>query len=184
MKMYTRRLPHWDVVDQPAFVTFRLHGSLPPNRVFPPAQLTSGEAFVAMDKLLDRPATGPTYLHQPEIANLVLNSLLDGATRFHRYKLHSFVIMPNHVHMLVTPHVIAKQWLGPLKGFSGHEANRLLGRHGYFWQDESYDHLIRDGREFERVQHYIEWNPVRAGLANSPDEFAWSSAGRKPVSWP
>src|SRR5687767_12416692 len=58
---YERRLPHWDVIGQPLFVTFRLHGSLPANRTFPPDRLSSGKAFVAMDRILDRAETGPRY---------------------------------------------------------------------------------------------------------------------------
>ena len=55
MKHYERRLPHWDTIGQPLFVTFRLHGTLPRSRVFPPDKLTtSGKAFVTMDRLLDR----------------------------------------------------------------------------------------------------------------------------------
>ena len=69
MRHYQRRLPHWDTVDQPLFVTFRLHGSLPAHRVFPPDSLSrSGKAFVAMDRLLDLGASGPLYLRRPEIA--------------------------------------------------------------------------------------------------------------------
>jgi putative DNA methylase len=90
--------------------------------------------------------------------------------------LHAFVIMPNHVHLLATPHVTARHWLGPLKGFTAHEANRILCRTGPFWQAESYDHLVRDGREFERIHGYIEQNPVKAGLAASADQYRWSSA--------
>src|SRR6266852_5104312 len=74
------------------------------------------------------------------------------------------------------PQVSAWKWLGPLKGFTGHTANRLLGRSGAFWQDESRDHLVRDSESFERIRHYFEWNPVKAGLAGTPEEFAWSSA--------
>ena len=177
MREYERRLPHWDVTGQPMFVTFRLHGSLPANRVFPPARLTAGRAFVAMDKLLDNARAGPTYLRQPNIAGLLRQALHDGEARFQRYALHSFVIMPNHVHLLVTPRVTAREWLGPLKGYTGHEALRLLGLHsGPLWQDESYDHLVRNRLESDRIRRYIEWNPVRAGLAHSPDEFPWSSA--------
>jgi REP element-mobilizing transposase RayT len=85
--------------------------------------------------------------------------------------------MPNHVHLLVTPLVNSSQWLGPLKGFTGHRANQILNRRGVpFWQDESYDRLVRDDEGFRRVQHYIEFNPVTAGLAASPQEFRWSSA--------
>jgi REP element-mobilizing transposase RayT len=177
MTHYQRRLPHWDVVEQPLFVTFRLHGSLPANRVFPPEQLTSGKAFVAVDRLLDRARSGPFFLRLPEIASLVVAAIHDGEQRFGRYDLHSFVVMPNHVHLLVTPHVVAPKWLGPLKGFTAYSANQLLGRVGTpFWQDERYDHLVRSDLELERIRAYIEQNPVTAGLAASAAQFRWSSA--------
>lgn len=177
MAHYERRLPHWDVIGQPLFVTFRLHGSLPATRVFAPERLaTSGQAFAAMDRLLDTAAAGPFYLRQPDIAELIISALVDGQNRFHRYELHTFVVMPNHVHLLVTPYVIATRWLGPLKEFTAHEANRILGRRGRFWQDESYDRLARSRDEFARIRHYIEWNPVRARLAVAPEQFPWSGA--------
>src|SRR5258708_6821428 len=115
---YERRLPHWDLVGQPLFVTFRLHDSLPASRVFPPARMTTGRAFAAMDRMLDRSDAGPMYLRLPEIAGLVVAAIRHGDRRFHRYQLHSFVVMPNHVHLLVTPRVVSAKWLGPLKGFT------------------------------------------------------------------
>jgi putative DNA methylase len=131
MKHYERRLPHWDVVGLAVFVTFRLHGSLPASRVFAPERLaTSGKAFRAMDRILDRGSSGPLFLRLPEIAKLVARALVDGDERFHRYQLHAFVVMPNHVHLPVTPGVIASRWLGPLKGFTSHQANELMGAHG------------------------------------------------------
>ena len=133
MSSYQRRLPHWDVIGQPLFVTFRLAGSLPANRVFPPARLASGKAFVAMDKLLDSSTSGPLFLRQPEIAQMVVRALHDGQHRFQRYQIHTFVVMPNHVHLLVTPQVDGRRWLGPLKGFTAHEANRILHRHAPIW---------------------------------------------------
>jgi REP element-mobilizing transposase RayT len=176
MNRYERRLPHFDIVGQPLFVTFRLHGSLPANRIFPPAKLTQGRAFVAMDRLLDSARSGPLSLRQPEIADMVMQAVRDGETRFSRYDLHAFVVMANHVHLLVTPHVPARDWLGPLKGFTAHDAIRMLGLYSTpFWQDESYDHLVRDG-EFDRIRRYIENNPMRAGIVMTPREFPWSSA--------
>ena len=179
MRHYERRLPHWDAVGQPLFVTFRLHGTLPTSRIFPPERLSSGRAFVAMDWILDRAQNGPSYLRKQDIAELVVAALHDGERKFRPYSLHAFVVMPNHVHLLVTPSVVATRWLGPLKGFTGHAANQLLGIKGQpFWQDESYDHLVRDDREFERVRDYIERNPVKAGLVESVENFRWSSAFR------
>ena len=177
MLHYERRLPHFDVVGQPLFVTFRLHGSLPDKRIFPPQQLTSGKSFVVMDRLLDQAVAGPRFLQQPEIAQIVADALCSGEHQFKRYELHSFVIMPNHVHILVTPNVVATRWLGPLKGLTAYHANQSLGRTGQpFWQEESYDHLVRSPVEMARIQAYIEQNPVSAGLVTAAERFCWSSA--------
>ena len=180
MKHYERRLPHWDTIGEPLFVTFRLHGTLPRSRVFPPDRLTtSGKSFVTMDRILDSAMTGPSYLRQPEIAELVVGALHEGQHRFRRYELHSYVVMSNHVHILVTPSVDSTRWLGPLKGFTAHQANATLKRRGHFWQDESYDHLVRSAGEFRRIQDYIERNPVSVGLAGAPELYPWSSAFHK-----
>ena len=107
-------------------------------------------------------------------------ALHDGQRRFHRYQLHAYVVMPNHVHLLVTPTVVATRWLAPLKGFTAYRANELLGRHGQaFWQDESYDHLVRSEAQFDRIQAYIEENPVKAGLVSEVQRFMWSSAASR-----
>jgi REP element-mobilizing transposase RayT len=177
MVRYERRLPHWDAVGGRMFVTFRLRGSLPVGRAFPPERLSGGEAFVAMDKMLDHARTGPFYLRLPDIASIVMQAIRDGAAKFGRYDLHAFVIMPNHVHMLVTGHVPSSDWLRSLKGFTGYEAIRILGLvNKAFCQEESYDHLVRNDLEFNKIKRYIEWNPVKAGLAGAPETFLWSSA--------
>ena len=173
-----RRLPHLYAIGQPLFITFRLHGSLPANRAFPSADLTSGEALVAMDRLLDQARSGPTFLRRPDIAQLVLNSIHYGAGIGH-YQLHAFVIMSNHVHLLLTPHINVSKLLCSLKTATARRANLLLARTGQrFWQEESYDHLVRNGDEFRRIKRYIESNPVNACLVASPEEYTWSSAGR------
>src|SRR6266568_4633388 len=120
MLHYERRLPHWHVVGQPLFVTFRLHGSLPLSRIFPPEPMRSGQAFVAIDRILDRATGGPRFLAQPDIADLVVEALCLGERHFQRYQLEAYAVMPNHVHVLVTPQVVATRWLGPLKGYTAH----------------------------------------------------------------
>jgi REP element-mobilizing transposase RayT len=183
MSVAARRLPHLYAIGQPLFVTFRIHNSLPSNRAFPAKSLTSGEAFVAMDRLLDHARTGPLFLKQPEVAEEVLSSIDRGVETGH-YDLHAWVIMPNHVHLLFTPKINVARLLNSLKSASARRANLLLKRTGQpFWQDESYDHLIRNRDEFGRVKRYIENNPVKAGLAATPEGFLWSSAGR-PVGPP
>src|SRR5437762_3782894 len=93
--------------------------------------------------------------------------------------------MANHVHLLITPLVEVSKITHSLKRFTAREANRLLGFTGQpFWQDESYDHLVRQAGEFDRISLYVENNPVSAGLVTEPEDFPWSSAseaGRNPV---
>ncbi len=171
-----RRLPHWDVAGGTLFVTFRLHGSLPASRPFPRESVSGGKAFVAMDGILDEARTGQRFLSMPAIAELTIAAIRRGAAKG-AYELHAFVVMANHVHLLVTSHMPRPRWLGPLKGIIAFEANGILQRRGVpFWQDESYDHLVRSDLEFERIRRYIENNPVKAGLAGEAKLYAWSSA--------
>ena len=127
-----------------------------------------------MDRLLDQQCVGPTYLRMPAVANLVIASIRKGTPD--DYLLHTWVVMPNHVHLLLTPKIEASIALRRLKGASAREANKLLGLTGQpFWQDESYDHLVRSEAEFEHIENYIVQNPVRAGLARIEEEYPWSS---------
>ena len=74
-------------------------------------------------------------------------------------------------------HVALSRITQSLKGFTARQANGLLQRTGKpFWQDESYDHWVRDDGELLRIGVYIESDPVRAGLVASPEEWRWSSA--------
>ncbi len=175
MSFSRRRLPHRHELGQPLFVTFRLYGSLPAGREFPAESMTSGQAFLAMDRLLDGGRVGPIHLRRPEIASLVRDSILHCARV--DYDLHAWVIMPNHVHMLITPRTDVPFFLRRLKGYTARQANQLLHQSGQaFWQDESYDHLVRSAQEFRNIERYILGNPVRAGLVHAIEAFPWSSA--------
>jgi putative transposase len=113
-----------------------------------------------MDRYLDEARVGPTWLKREEIAAVVQESIHYAADQLSYCSLHAYVIMANHVHVLVTPLVSPSKLLQSVKGYSAREANKLLDRTGEtFWQTESYDHWIRDETEFERVRRYIENNP-------------------------
>jgi REP element-mobilizing transposase RayT len=179
----TRRLPHYHALTQPIFLTWRLQGSLPEGRIFP-AATTSGKAFMAMDRLLDMASTGPLHLRRPEIATMVVETIHYHSEPLGHYHLHNFVVMANHVHLLITPRVPVSKLMQSLKRFTAREGNRILNVTGQpFWQDESYDRLVRDEIEFERIANYIEMIPVRAGVAAAPEDFPWSS-GRRIASPP
>jgi REP element-mobilizing transposase RayT len=176
---YRRHLPHLYEIGTPLFLTWRLYGSLPANRAFPEASLTSGQAFDALDRLLDAGCSGPLYLRDPAVASMVTTSIEYSAGTLGHFNLHAFVIMLNHVHLLVTPNVPLPKLTKSLKSFTGRKANEILNlAAGPFWQEESYDHLIRNRQEFDRIAYYIEQNPVRAGLVKSASEYRWSSASR------
>jgi len=130
-----------------------------------------------MDSMLDEARTGPVYLRRPEIAQIVLNALRYGQEKMGLYERHAWVVMPNHVHLLITPFAEPSIITQSLKRFTARAANRFLGLTGQpFWQDESYDRLVRNQDEFRRIIAYIQANPVRAGLATDAASFLWSSA--------
>jgi REP element-mobilizing transposase RayT len=114
---------------------------------------------------------------QPEMAAMVVQALKYRGQELHHFELHAYVVMPNHVHILITPCVSISKVMQSLKRHTAREGNRMLGLSNQpFWQGESYDRLVRDLEEFHRIRRYIEMNPVRAGLVANPDEFRWSSA--------
>jgi REP element-mobilizing transposase RayT len=176
VSMYRRPLRRLGVPGSPVFVTWRLFGSLPQERVFSREHVSSGEAFAALDRLLDTARTGPVYLRQAEIADLVMHQLRAACLK-DLCALHTYVVMPNHVHVLWTPRVSLPVLIRSVKGPTARSANQILGRTGkQFWQEEYFDRIVRTNMEFSQIQRYIEWNPVKAALVANPEEFPWSSA--------
>src|SRR5437879_4175257 len=97
MADYQRRLPHCHPGDAGLFLPWRLWGTLPANGNAD-AYPTPGHAFVAGDRVLDRRASGPLWLRDPRIADLVSDTILIGDCARRFYRLCAWVVMPNHVH--------------------------------------------------------------------------------------
>jgi putative transposase len=170
------RLPHQFPEGKWIFATWHLHGSIPHARYPPPGKVSAGKAFVWMDRYLDTTVEGPMYLVLEPIAGIVVASLERGQELGH-HDLGAWVLMTNHVHVLLLPKVPPPHLFRALKGVTAREANRILGRSGEtFWQAESYDHWVRDDAEMRRITAYIENNPVKAGLVDRPEDYRWSSA--------
>ncbi len=151
--------------------------------------------FAQWDKYLDG-GLGDCWLKHPTIAKIVQTSLYFFAGE--RFRLWAYVIMPNHVHVLLEPKAewvqrleaeleefcddthnvrgILSPLMKSLKGYTGKEANRILNRRGSFWQRETYNHWVRDESEFRRIVYYIEKNPEKAGLVSQPQDWVYSSA--------
>jgi REP-associated tyrosine transposase len=94
--------------------------------------------------------------------------------------LHATVVMPDHVHLVLTPmpdeygtSLPLGKILAGIKGASSRNANKLLGRRGHLWLHESYDRELRRDDDLRRSSEYICNNPIRAGLVERLDEYPW-----------
>lgn len=176
-------LPHFDSGQAPQLITFRLVDSFPTSvlqewesefKTMVPEKVDS-ERRRRIEEYLDQ-GHGSAWLSQPEIGKIVAQSVLHFAPQ--RYQLHAWCVMPNHVHVLLTPN--ADQTLNKIvhswKSFSSNRANGYLKRTGAFWQREYFDRFIRDERHFEAAVQYVENNPVKAGLCSSASEWRFSSS--------
>lgn len=98
-----------------------------------------------------------------------------------KYRLHEFVVMPNHFHALLTPllPVTLEKAVQFIKGGLSYRSRKELGFIGEIWQTSFHDHRVRDANEYSRFRHYIHMNPVRRGLVPTPEECPYSSASLK-----
>jgi REP element-mobilizing transposase RayT len=197
-----RNLPHWEVAGASYFITFRLAGSLPAHvvqewrlereRLRSEERVETGEdadmrrraalMHAKFDAQLDAAGDGPTHLRDPGLAQLVIDAVRFYATI--RYDLYAYVVMPNHMHLVLRPlpkNASEQTWgldeiMHGIKGFTGKQANELLNQSGPFWQREYYDRLIRDDAEWAWYVEYTLHNPVAAGLCSEPVAWPWSNA--------
>jgi REP element-mobilizing transposase RayT len=183
---WRRRLPHWVPEDSIVFVTWRLAGTLPqvPAEVFR-RDPHPGRFFLAQDRHLDSTPQGPRWLQDPRIARVVAEALAYEERVRRAYDLFAWVIMPNHVHLVLRPQGTLSAILRWLKSATATRANRVLGKTGEaFWQREYFDHWIRSEKELASVVAYVEANSVKAGLVSSAEDWPWSSARNTPAARP
>jgi valyl-tRNA synthetase len=177
-----RRLPHWRQEGATYFVTFRLADSLPASKLaeldeererwlaFHPQPWSESDKSEYLERFSRRieewldTGYGSCVLRDPRAAKIVADALNHFAGE--RYELHSWVVMPNHVHALVRPWsgYQLKDILHSWKLFSSRRINQLVGRSGQLWQHESYDHIVRSEQALPRISEYIERNPELAGI--------------------
>jgi Transposase IS200 like len=87
----------------------------------------AGMRFRRLDVQLDEIRSGPRWLENPQIAACVQDALVRGERLLGQYHLHAYVLMPNHVHILITPKISLCRIMRGLKGVSARDANRVLG---------------------------------------------------------
>jgi REP element-mobilizing transposase RayT len=176
MTYYECDPPHWQPEDAALFLTWRLHGSLPKEYFESRREPNPAREFVRQDRILDKALLGPTWLKDDRVAASVVAALHHADTVLKLYDLRAWVIMSNHVHLFIDPHVPLARINRAVRAYTAREANRILQRTGQFWQHEAYDHWSRDLRQSERIIAYIEENPVSAGLVQRAQDYRWSSA--------
>jgi putative transposase len=146
------------------------------------------QASLRLDRILEKVDRKCCWLSDPRIADLVAEAIRyrDGKD----YDLIAYSIMPNHMHLVFgvgVPDLVepvgqidnlsdkpVSKIMQSLKRYTAREANKILGRRGAFWQDESYDHVVRDSNELERIVLYVLHNPVKAGLIEHWRDWKWS----------
>ena len=131
----------------------------------------------------DKPlfVTFATFGHAPlgsTARYLMLRHCLHGHGK--KYLLHAAVIMPEHVHLLLSPLRNAagdvfplQQILQSIKGAAAHSINKASGRQGPVWEEESFDHVLRSYESLEEKLEYIRQNPVRRRLVRRPEDYRW-----------
>ncbi len=109
--------------------------------------------------------------------------VLDTCRYWHRTRLllHLVCVMPDHVHALMEPlrlpagdYYNLSTLLHSIKSYSVHAVNNLMNRTGPLWEEESWDHLIRDEAEYAETWTYIVNNPVKAGLVAKPEDYPFT----------
>lgn len=188
-------LPHRDKISLLQAITFRLSDSLPQNilskmekeLIMIPKDKHDLERRIKIEQWLDS-GIGCCALKHPKMAEVMGNALLkfDGE----KYKLIAWCIMPNHVHILIEPHISLGKIMQSWKSFTGRWAIKNnseleLGVPGEtFWMREYWDRFIRDENHLNSVIEYIHNNPVKAGLCKSAEDWKWSSVYiTKEPSW-
>lgn len=190
-----RNLPHLDMPGALTFVTFRLADSMPQKVVrqwhdeIEDWLRENGLTGQSIERILQSPTVerqlktelkrfqnhvwhrhlddchGSCLLRDAVVRQHVANSILhfDGQ----RYDVERFVIMPNHVHVLIQMRAefLLRKQFREIQRFSAREINRHLGRTGNLWQGEPFDHVVRSEAQFAYLQGYINDNPTKARLS-------------------
>jgi putative transposase len=171
-------LPHFDSPEAVQTITFRLADSLP-KAVYDElaADLGDVERLKRMDGMLDE-CLGRAVLREERVAEIVQDALQHFDSE--RYRLLAWVVMPNHVHAMIEQiegyqlSEVVRSW----KSYTAKAINRLQNSSGPVWASDFVDRFVRNERHYANALHYIEENPVKAGLVARAEDWVYSSANR------
>src|SRR3990170_2339764 len=132
-----------------------------------------GTYFITIDSWAAR------QLFKGEVAEILTDQLVQCRNRG-CFLLHEFCVMPNHLHVLLTPsgRTSLEKCVQMIKGGASHRIGKVRRFHT-LWQDGYHDWRCRNEKDFQSYAKYIRENPVKAGLVNKPEEWPYSSANPK-----
>ncbi len=145
-----------------------------------PSRKSSADAVRGIERtffVTTKTIQGQFLLQSERMATLLIDVL-----RFYmaekKFIVHDFVVMPNHLHALLTidDEMTIEKAMQLIKGGFSYRAKKELGFAGEIWQPGFSEVRIRDRRSFLKHREYIDQNPVKAGLAKTPEEYPYGSA--------
>jgi REP element-mobilizing transposase RayT len=169
-KYHKRNLPHIQIENMYNFITFRTFKSVDEYlQRLNGLNLSTKEKQYKIDKYLDNSQNGACFY------GIVLERMKEILFEFDgvNYELVAFVIMPNHIHIIILPKINLAIIMKNLKGKSGKTLNELLEMSGNFWAREYYDKVIRNEKHLLQTIEYILHNPIKAGLKDAENRV-WS----------
>ena len=200
IRKYIRHLPHWRQEGATYAVTFRLADSLPKEKLemlqsmrrdweakYPePRSEAAWEIYARtvtnrVNEWLDQ-GSGACHFNTPDFANELERSILHFQNK--RYHVASYVVMPNHCHLIIRPFVDheLEDLIGAMKGVTSRFVNKKIGSSGDLWQQESFDRIIRDEMHLYTAIQYIGNNPFQAGLPTS-QWYRWIDPAWELLKW-
>ena len=174
--IWGRKIPHWFQEYKTMFITFRLADSLPDEAIeslrvdhlfykndFIVSDYRNKEQYrIALMRKIEQWLSnghGKCILKHENVRKYVVEALnyYDGT----EYIIHAFVVMPNHIHLLLSPlgKLPINTIIGQVKSYSGHKIKKLLNCKDNIWQSNMFDRIVRNGDDFEKIMKYIEDNP-------------------------
>jgi putative transposase len=175
-------LPHFDANTLLQHIVFRTAGSLPQHIVDQAGLAPPDLKRSLVDEALDSSSNGHLF-NQPEHADLMQSALrfFDG----NRYDLQAWCVMPNHIHVVLvtSPDVLLGAVIRSWKRYVTRSINKIHDFKGPIFAPDYFDRFVRNLRQAETAIHYVEANPVRAGLVQQATNYPWSSAYFRARGW-
>jgi len=162
--MQYKHLPHFDMQGYYQFITFRVNDSTDGFlKKLSQQDISNSKKQFEIDEYLDNSQKG-AYFYNELLSTM--NDFLKSRDKS-LYELISFVVMPNHVHLLIKPLDTLAVVIQKIKGSSAKIINDMMNRSGKFWANNYYDKAIRDEKHFNTVYNYIKSNPLKLGEAKA-----------------